>query len=87
MTSLPTLHAVTERLSKMERIELEELAFEYVKSHAAVCHFADRAEPAPHADDVTISRRLGAMPTPSLVDLLAPAALLGVTAHELWIRD
>ena len=82
-----TLHAITERLSKIDRIELEELAFEYVKSHAAACRIADQGEAAPHADDDTISQRIGSMSTTSLAALLAPAALLGGSAHELWSHD
>jgi hypothetical protein len=85
--SLPTLDAITERLSKMERVELEELAFQYVKSHGAACRIADQAEAAPHADDATISQRVRSMTTSSLADLLGPAALLAVSAHQLGSRE
>jgi hypothetical protein len=86
--SVPTLQVITERLASMERIELEELAFEYVKSHAAVCRLASGDEQTePHADDATISRRVGAMSSAGLADMLAPAALVGVSAHELWSHE
>jgi hypothetical protein len=86
--SVPTLHSITERLASMERIELEELAFEYVKSHAAVCRLAaggDQTEP--HADDTTISQRVGSMSSAGLAAMLAPAAFVSVSAHELWSHE
>ena len=78
-----TLHAIEEVLSKMERPDLEELAFEYAKSHASVCAISDAGEAEVHADDGSMADRIGAMSTEQIATMLAPAAWIAVTAHEL----
>ena len=87
--SVPTLHAITPRTASMDRIELEELAFECAKSHAAMCRLAagEDERDVPHADDTTISQRIGSMSSIALDEVLAPTALVGISAHELWTHD
>lgn len=82
----PTLHAVAEILARMERIELEELAFEYVKGHSIVCRVctvSGQDWERDHVDEDTMLERVRSMSTPALTQMLAPAAWVGVTVHEL----
>lgn len=76
-----TLHELDEALASMDRLDLEELAFRYVKSHNTAC-ITGGAGPDRHADDAAILDRIGLMETAELSAMLGPAAWIGVIAHE-----
>lgn len=77
-----TLHAIEAALAGLDRPDLEELALEYVKSHAAVCAITCAGEDD-HVSDADMADKIGAMSTEQLATMLAPAAWIAVTAHEV----
>jgi hypothetical protein len=84
MTSPPTLHAIVEGLERLDRPDLEEAAFEYVRGHAQISRLAGAATGAGagYASDDELTQRIGEMTTRQIAELLAPAAWLAIVAHE-----
>jgi hypothetical protein len=82
----PTLHAVVEALERLERADLEEVAFEYLRSHAQICRLASGAEHVEdtHASDPELTQRVGELSSQQLAEMLGPGAWLSIIAHEQW---
>lgn len=80
----PTLHAVVEDLARLERADLEEIAFEYLRSHAQICRLASGTEHVEdlHASDAELTQRVGELSTRRLAEMLGPGAWLSIIAHE-----
>lgn len=79
--SLQEALAVLERL---ERSQLEELALEYVQSHARLCRLAAGVEHGEesHASDAELAERVRDLSEEQLAELLAPAARLSMIACQ-----
>jgi hypothetical protein len=84
MIASPTLQAVVDALEQFDRVDLEEVAFEYLRSHAQVCRLAAGAEHAEenHASDADLAQRVGELSVRRLAELLGPTAWLSIVAHE-----
>ncbi len=74
---------IIEALSRMDRLDLEELTLAYSISHAQICEIAglksegEHVHEHGHAQEHQMRERIKSKSTEEIAKILAPAALLG----------